>query len=687
MSVIRVTFRRTIGRARNMSSTALAFGGFLAASGLMFALGIEKAEGTSMTLAAVWAVAVAPVLPVLAAVLSMDVWSDERLSRRIDFLLSAPVREFDLVLGKFLGVWTMCMVATFLSLGICMFSLHHIEPLSLAHTSSLSFIPGLFALMVQSLLWCAVSVAMSVLFRHAAAAACMSAALLCGLPRGIWAAALAWSPQGRVSLGEMPLDAHVVDIASGSLPLGVLASYLVLTAIMLFACMKGVEALRLVGNGAAKSRFSTGVTIILSLVLGWMFSTLAMRLDFVVELPGASNASRLSQRTHGILSESSGEMRVTCFLPRNDSRFRPVGHILRMLRREASSQGGASIELRYVDPRWDLGAAQRLVRAGVPNDSVVFERGRRRLVIPLSDGFNERLFASAVLKLTTPQQRTTVYWTAGHGEFSFGDYGAFGMSDVSRELSRDGFRSMPLDLAPGVPVPSDCALIIVAGAKEDFSRTEVDRLDSYLKQGGRMLVLVGDGGDGGLSSLLSGWGLRLSSEPPIGAKTLSGTDIIAPVTLEHSVTSPLAGTQVVLERPSTIEPSAASPGASADGVEFTELLRAGGRCLAAVAERGHGVGFDLALRPTRIVVIGDSLFVANGQLAARGNANRDFFLNCVAYLAGTGAVMFGGEDGGKLVIGLDRKERVRYAQWIVGMMPGAVFLLLIAYSQMRRRRA
>ena len=123
-----------------------------------------------------------------------------------------------------------------------------------------------------------------------------------------------------------------------------------------------------------------------------------------------------------------------------------------------------------------------------------------------------------------------------------------------------------------------------------------------------------------------------------------------------------------------------------DGVEFVELVRAGGRCLAAIVERGGGTGTDIALRPTRIVVIGDPMFVMNGQLAARGNANRDFFLNSVAYLAGINAVNAGGDEGGRLSSGMDRKSRVRYVRMSAGFVPLAVFLILLARVAIHRRR-
>ena len=88
----------------------------------------------------------------------------------------------------------------------------------------------------------------------------------------------------------------------------------------------------------------------------------------------------------------------------------------------------------------------------------------------------------------------------------------------------------------------------------------------------------------------------------------------------------------------------------------------------------------------RIVAIGDAGFVMNGQLAARANANRDFFLNCVAYLSGTDASVASGAESDALVTGFDREGRVRFAAVVAGAVPLAVFLVLAAVAARRRRR-
>ena len=687
MSPVRVTWNRTIGRARSLFSTAFAVGGFLAASAVLFAFRLDAAEGVNLSVASVWAMGVAPFLPALAAFLAMDVWSDELQTGRIELLLTTPVREREFTLGKFLGVFTMTVFATFLSFAATVAVLRVYAPSALAGVGVLGFCPAFLALMLQGILWCAVSVAMSSMFRHAAAAACASLFLLVGIPRGGWAALLALAPQGRTVFGEMPLDAHVMDMSSGLFSSGTVVAYLVFSSFFLFVASKNVAMCRFCGRGGRSLRISTAFALLLAAVFSVLLALLAGRLDTKIDLPVGSVEAGFSARTRGILAEAHGDMSVTCFLPRRDARFRPTAHFLRSLQRESASLGGLRIDLRFVDPLWDLGPAERLVRLGAEEGSLVFEKGRRSVVLPLAGGFDERICASSIQSMTMPPQRRNVYWTVGHGETSATDYGAWGMSDMARDLARDGYRNATIDLSGDATIPSDCALIVVAGAKDDFSRAEAGRIDTYLRGGGRLLVLTSSADSGGVLSLLPSWGLRGAAFQFAGARTASGSDVIVGEFSEHAISRPLEGSRIILERPVAFMPSAAAEaGTGADRVEFTPLARSGSSVLAAAVERGVGAGADLSIRPTRIVAIGDASFAMNGQLAARASANRDFFLNCVAYLSGTDASVASGADAGALVTGFDRDGRLRFLLATAGALPAAVAAAMLLVAFRRRRR-
>ena len=98
------------------------------------------------------------------------------------------------------------------------------------------------------------------------------------------------------------------------------------------------------------------------------------------------------------------------------------------------------------------------------------------------------------------------------------------------------------------------------------------------------------------------------------------------------------------------------------------------------------MGADLAVRPTRLVAIGDPTFVMNGPLTSRANANRDFFLNAVAYLAGAEALGNSGASAVQLVTGMDRVLRARHALFAVVLLPLGVFAFMALVVWRRRRR-
>jgi len=683
MSPVRITFRRTIGLSRNVYSTALVVGVFLAAVASYFAFNLNAAEGERLSVAVVWASSVAPILPLLAAFLGMDVWSEERRLGRLDILLASPVSEWDLTLGKFLGVWLLTILSTALSLVASVFLLKLYAPLY--DIAVLPLLAAFAALVLQGALWCAVSVACSAVFRQAAVSAVMTVAVLVALPRGIWAALLAWSSKGRAAYGEFPLDAHAIDVASGLVSSGTVIVYLILIALALYWAVAFVSAVRLVGRGARSARIRTFSSVVLATVLATLLSMLVVRLDVGLYLP-VSGETRFSERTIGILSDAHGDVTASCFLPRSDVRFRSVARLLRAFARESQSRGGVRLTVRFVDPAWDLGEAARLVRSGVKPGEIHFTYGRRTAILPIDDALGERLCASTILRLTMPPQRRVVRWTCGHGESTFDDYGPFGMSDIARELSRDGYLNQSIDLSSSTRIPSDCALIVIAGLREDFSRVEIARLDAYLKQGGRLMVLLDNVETGGIASLLSGWGVNVV---PLRdrARTVSGSDAIVSGFSDHPVTHPLKGTNLLLEKPVAFQSSAAVGASGSLGrIDFTPLAKTGQDTVAASIERGAEVGEDLDFRPTRIIAVGDSSFVMNAPMAAQANANRDFFLNAAAYLSGTDALTPGGMDGDRLVTGMDRAARRRYVVFNAAVFPAclALALALVAFRRSRR---
>ena len=723
---VRVIFARTFGRLAPSATTALAVAGFLALAGAFFVRALFYGDGGSTPIAALWAVAATPFLPVLAALLTMRLVADERASGRLDLLLTAPIRERDIILGKLLGAFAVLGVAVGLYLLMPLVLLPACSPALRGEISFVAFGPAMAALLLQGLLWCATGLFASACFRHAAAAAFVSLLLMLALPYAIFAGATAWAPVLRAHYVAMPYETHIVDLATGLISFATLVFYVALTCFAVFAATKALARIRLRGRPPRGLRASTAFVTLLAFVFTCLVVAFAMRLEFSFELPVRAGEVRMSARTRQILADAQGDVRVTCFLPRKAPTFRVVSRLLRGLEAAARREGGAHLTVDYVDPRWELGRAVDLVRAGAEEGSLLFRRGNRRITLPLGDLFSpatnqavmvgadalfagESACASALQRLSLPASPEVVYWTTGHGEASFDSYDpVYGLSDIARDLRRDGYTLEKLDLTSAVAVPENCAALVVAGAREPFSRLEATRLEGWLRSGGRLLVLAAPGPNAGVGALLADLGVKILPYTVISPRTLTGLDVVARDFAEHAITRPLVGSTLVFDG---AVPLAATTAAQAEGTTFTELVKsdaaawgesepavrpwtrdastepAGPLALAVALERGGDVSRDVALRPTRLVVFGDASFVANGALAQRANANRDVFLNALAWLAGLDALTAPRTPGNTVEAGMDRARWVRFGSVSVVGLPLAVLLLGLVAAWRKGRLA
>ncbi len=687
MTPVSITCRRTLSRARNLMTTAFLVSLFLAASLAVFAFRLADAEGTRETFATLWATSVSLVLPFLAAFLASDVWSEERRTGRLDMLLSVAVPERDLVLGKALGLFILLMIATCLSLVAAFASLAAFAPRAVASVGLLTLLPGLFALALEGAVLASAATAASALFARPFAAALASLALLVALPRALWAAARLWSKSPATAFNEMPLDAVVSDFSSGLLSTGPILAAIFLVVFCLFFATKVIQLVRFANRRLSRASLSTALALFLAFVSTLSLSTLAFRFDAVFDVE-ADTQETLSPRMRAILSDASGRVVVTAFLPRTSPSYRAVARALRALKHQADALSTLSVKLQFVDPAWDLGAAQRLVRLGVKEKTLVFEKAHRVTTLSLDEPLTSRALVEALRSCVMPPQRREIYWTTGHGEASADDYGPWGMSDIRRELARNGYSSRTLNLAADGTIPPDCALIIVAGARETFSRAEWGRLDAYLRGGGRLLVLAGASTEGGVLPLLPAWGLHATLTPIKDARTNSGTDVVVTDFSPHVISQNLLASRLVLERPVSFEPSAVVRTSSgADHLVFTPIAKVGASAVVAAVERGGDVGRDVAVRPTRLVAVGDASFVSNGAIAARGSANVAFFLNAVSFLASAECVEGAEDDASIFVTGLDRAARGRLFIILVGAIPLGVFAVMALVVVRRRLRA
>lgn len=363
-----------------------------------------------------------------------------------------------------------------------------------------------------------------------------------------------------------------------------------------------------------------------------------VRMDF-----SKNKVYSLSTQSIQILKSFGGEpIRAFAFY-RDDQ---PARYQLKMLFREYAHQD-SHFTYRLIDPdRMPQLAKKYRVDA---YETIVIEakgkQGRTR------QG-TEQAITNALAKLLSTEKKRIAF-TTGYGGPSIDDntsntgYGRFktALSDANYQvretvLSRDG-------------ISQGTDLLVIGGLHTDLMPREINLIESYLKHGGDLLVLIDpvDPGDGkNVQEFLRRYGVELGNDVIVDKLSkLFGADYLIPLVTEykpHDITQgfrlatffPIARTvwraKEIPEGLNVTEIAWTGPGSWAetdlkklqdDESDFDPVHdRMGPLPIAAAVSKTSQAG--------RMVVIGDSDFTGNAYLNLAGN--RDFILNVVAWLAG-----------------------------------------------------
>lgn len=682
MRTISVIAARTFGRLAGQITTSFSVAVFLAAAGSLFALGLFAAEGKLVSTTSVWAISIVHVLPVLAALVTMRLWTDYGVAGLQELDLVAPVPERMFAIGRFLAAYAVVALAVLLSMSIPLVMLPRFTSSLSTELSAVRFMPALVAVLILAVPATAVGSMFGACIRRAAPAAVVTVAVTYALPYALYRSMMTWSPAARMRFAESPILAHVADAADGFFSVGAAVAMLAFAGFALYATSKAFATRRLACSGRLVLKCSSAAAVLSAFVAALMLALLAFRIDSVVEWPGATRTAAFSARTREILSGVSRPVRISTCIRRDSAQFLPTARLLRTFADLSRSAAGAEIKCEFVDPRWDPNAASRLARYGAGEDTIVFSAGRRRMTVPVKDA-DESMCASAIQRLSMPAKSETVLFTTGHGEPAIDDFGPAGLGDAVRSLKQDGYQVHTF-LSVTSQIPTSCAVLAVVGARLPFSAAELTAVRSFLAQGGRLLATLDGDAKAGVGPLLESYGMSAGGKKG-DAPTTDGSDVVVSTFGDHSVSRPLDGVAVVFA-PDALSIRGKAQDKEGGGFVQTPLCLAGTSALAVAAEKGAALKSDLAIRPARIVVIGDRSFFLNEALASRANANRDFFLNSMAWLAGLDVSGASGVTGNVLSAQMDRSHRVRFVASSSVALPLAVLVCGITIVARKRRR-
>jgi ABC-type uncharacterized transport system involved in gliding motility auxiliary subunit len=389
------------------------------------------------------------------------------------------------------------------------------------------------------------------------------------------------------------------------------------------------------------------------------------------------------------------------------------------------------LRLEYVDYGVDPGRAARIkdqfhLAARASDDLVIFEsQGRHKVVYEneladydLSGALRgepvrrsvfrgEPLFTSAIISVAEARP-VRAYALEGHGEHDLNSEDATsGYAEFYRLLREKNVAVTPLTLGTNL-VPADCQLLLVAGPRYAIPPAELEGIRAYLRGGGRALMLLTNPlrpntRASGLETLLTEWQVRVGDDVVVDraqSKSTAAEVLLAGNFGDHPIVRPLQRARLGLVTPRSVRRRAGAP--KVEGLKVDELMFTSGEGaalantrgsltsetngvvpLAVAVDKGTLAGVSPDRGSTRIVVVGESLFLANTLIG--WEANRDFASLAVNWLVDRSHLLqVGPRPIHEYRVSLSPAQ-LHAVHWILlAVLPGSVMLVGILVWMRRR---
>jgi hypothetical protein len=431
----------------------------------------------------------------------------------------------------------------------------------------------------------------------------------------------------------------------------------------------------------------------------------------------------LSARTLTVLRSMTNHVDVTLYYERKAVFYSDIVALLDEYR-----AANKNISVRTVDYVRDAGEAEKVKEkynlppsSDDPNappskDLIIFDSGGRCMVVPGEAiirykmeqiapddpkqkelefrkkpiAFNgEVMFTSKLLALENPQP-LKAYFLQGHGESSLADQSKFGFYKFGLILAQNYILTQNLELTGDQPVPMDCNLLIIAAPTGPLREPELEQIDKYLAEGGRLLALFNYASvrrPTGLEPILQRWGVNVLPDF-VKDRNNDTDDVIVRKFSSHPVVNPLAQLALQMIRPRCVakvdvqNPPANSPQVDELAFSSDNSVLVGDSGDSAASPRSYPLMVAVEQKPvagaanprgtTRIVVAGDSLFLGNYCIEA--GANRDFVGYAANWLLDRQQLLggLGPRPVTEFRLLITQQQRRQLGWLLVGALPGGV---------------
>jgi len=324
-------------------------------------------------------------------------------------------------------------------------------------------------------------------------------------------------------------------------------------------------------TSSRSSRRSAGLQSILNLLLFAAILGMVNYLGFKFYVHKDFSQSQfytLSPKTIDILKKIDSPITITTLL--NDKDINHADQIDRLLK-EYQRVAGKNIVVEKIDLAYDMTRAaelQKRLHFQATDFLIIFEYKGNSRFIKQDDLYETNPLTGQVGSFKGEQKITStlvsilegktskVYFTEGHGEHPLQDSNtALGYGAVGASLKQDNIDAANLNLASKGEVPVDADAVVIAGPSISFSTIEIQALDKYLQNNGKLFILLDPYVTLGLDDLLKKYGLKYEDDLVLyRGMTATGAQMTVPLALiyqggfsSHPITTKFAQANIQLQ--------------------------------------------------------------------------------------------------------------------------------------------
>ena len=366
---------------------------------------------------------------------------------------------------------------------------------------------------------------------------------------------------------------------------------------------------------------------------------------FVVKKPKTWDLTKeqlftLSDQTTGVLKGLKEPVTVLAFFGASDPEYGELDQRLKQYKAQTDK-----LNVEFVDPSKHPAQVKEL-NISQTGPRVIVKSGAKEA---RAKETSEEALTNALIEVSKGSTKK-IYFSKGHGEHAVADATERGLKLFVDNLKSEGYQTDEIVLAEHKEMPADAQALVIAGPVAALQAGEAKLVQTWVEsKGGKLVALQDPNTASGLESAYAAWGIKLGNDEVIDPESQNPEVAIAQQYTEHAITTPRSSPFQL----ATIFPVARSVSKAQTppaGWTVTELAKTGPRAWGETGSIASGqVQFDqgkdlagpvpLSVAAThgtgeteaRVVVVGNSLFAANGYYRLSGN--KDFALNALSWTA------------------------------------------------------